>query len=430
MNQPPIPPLRVAWAIWALGAIFYLFGFFQRVAPAVMTQELMRDFQISAAALGNLSAFYFYSYVVMQIPTGVIADTWGPRRLLSTGSLVAGLGTIMFALAPSLVWASIGRLLIGGSVAVAFVGLLKLASSWFPPRHFATVTGMALFFGIAGAVSAGPPLRLLMDIFSWRSIMLCTALITLGIGAMIWSFVRDYPQHKGFSNLSHAQENAGQEISLGSILSRVIKVIAYRNTALLFVIPGGIVGCTLTFSGLWGVPYLTSQYQISTAQASTLTSSLLVAWAIGGPVFGWASDSLGRRKPLFLLGCSLCLAGWSVIIFLPFMPFYLLVLFLLGTGFCSGCMVLSFAFAKESLSPSLAGTVTGVVNMGVMLGPMLLQPAVGWILDQNWQGQMAEGVRVYNLQAYQSGFSLMLAWSALSLALLFLTRETYCRQQA
>ncbi len=238
MNQPPIPPLRVAWAIWALGAIFYLLGFFQRVAPAVMTQELMRDFQISAAALGNLSAFYFYSYVAMQIPTGIIADTWGPRRLLSTGSLVAGLGTIMFALAPSLVWANIGRLLIGGSVAVAFVGLLKLVSNWFPPRHFATVTGMALFFGIVGAVSAGPPLRLLMVIFSWRSIMLCTALITLGIGALIWSFVRDYPLHKGFSNLNHAQESTGQEISWGSILSRVLKVVAYRNTALLFVIPG------------------------------------------------------------------------------------------------------------------------------------------------------------------------------------------------
>ena len=58
-------------------------GFFQRVAPAVMTAELMQDFSISAAALGNLSAFYFYSYVAMQIPTGILADTWGPRRLLT-----------------------------------------------------------------------------------------------------------------------------------------------------------------------------------------------------------------------------------------------------------------------------------------------------------------------------------------------------------
>ncbi|MBS3779563.1 MAG: MFS transporter [Desulfovermiculus sp.] len=428
MNRPSPPPLRVAWIIWSLGAVFYLLGFFQRVAPAVMTEELMRDFQINATALGNLSAFYFYSYVAMQIPTGIIADNWGPRKLLSAGALVAGVGTVVFALAPDIIWASIGRLFIGGSVAVAFVGLLKLASNWFPVRYFATVTGLALFFGIAGAVCAGPPLRLLMDALSWRSIMFGTALLTLGIGAVIWIFVRDYPQHKGYSNPAQVAKGSGQAHSLPQILKGVLEVFTYKNTILLFIIPGGIVGCSLTFSGLWGVPYLTTQYGMSTALASTLTTSLLVAWAAGGPVFGWLSDSLGRRKPLYLLGCLLCLAGWYVILLIPILPFYLLVALLLGTGFSSGCMVISFAFAKESMPPRLAGTVSGVINMGVMLGPTILQPAVGWVLDQKWQGEMAKGIRVYTSQAYQSGFSLMLVWAALSLLLLFFTRETYCRQ--
>ncbi len=429
MDVHKAPPLRTAWIIWSLGAIFYLLGFFQRVAPAVMTEELMRDFQISAAALGNLSAFYFYSYVAMQIPTGVIADTWGPRRLLSAGALVAGLGTVMFALAPNIALANAGRLLIGGSVAVAFVGLLKLASTWFPPRHFATVTGMALFFGIVGAVSAGPPLRLGMDFFSWRSIMLCTALVTLSIGAIIWIFVRDRPAHKGFADPEHIGPESAERISWGQILYQVGAVLKYRNTVLLFFIPAGIVGCTLTFSGLWGVPYLSSQYNISTAQASSLTSALLVAWAVGGPLFGWSSDRLGRRKPLYILGCTVCLGCWSVILLVPILPFYLLVGLLLLTGFCSGCMVVSFAFVKESLPPRLAGTAAGMINMGVMLGPTLLQPAVGWILDLKWRGQMADGVRIYSLQAYQSGFMLMLGWAALALVLLFFTRETYCRQQ-
>ena len=394
-----------------------------------MTQELMRDFQISAAALGNLSAFYFYSYVAMQIPTGIIADIWGPRRLLTSGALVAGLGTVIFALAPSILWANLGRLLIGGSVAVAFVGLLKLASAWFPPRQFATVTGMALLFGIVGAVCGGPPLRLLMEFFSWRSIMLAVALVTLGIGTVIWIYVRDKPGDKGYAELVQSKEATGEGNSPRQILFRIAEVLNYRNTWLLFFIPGGIVGCTLTFSGLWGVPFLTSQYHITTAKASTLTSSLLVAWAVGGPVFGWLSDFTGRRKPLYLLACALCLAGWTVIILIPDLPFFLLVALLVGTGFCSGCMVLSFAFAKESMPARLAGTVTGVINMGVMLGPTILQPAVGWVLDRNWQGEMTDGVRVYGLQAYQNGFSLLLAWAALSLVLLLFTKETFCRQQ-
>jgi hypothetical protein len=59
---------------------------------------------------------------------------------------------------------------------------------------------------------------------------------------------------------------------------------------------------------------------------------------------------------------------------------------------------------------------------------MLLQPGVGWMLDLAWQGEMAEGVRIYSLEAYQSGFSLMLAWLALALLLILFTRETDCRQ--
>jgi predicted MFS family arabinose efflux permease len=161
------PPMAAGLFVWSFGALFYLLGFFHRVAPAVITNDLMGEFQISAAALGNLSAFYFYSYVAMQIPTGILADLWGPRRLLTLGALVATIGAVMFGLAPDFTWASIGRLLIGGSVAVAFVGLLKLAASWFAPNRFALVSGLALFCGVVGAVFAGTPLRMLVDIFGW-----------------------------------------------------------------------------------------------------------------------------------------------------------------------------------------------------------------------------------------------------------------------
>ena len=69
--------------------------------------------------------------------------------------------------------------MIGGSVAVAFVGLLKVAANWFPPRRFALVTGLALFFGIVGAVFAGMPLRFLVDLYGWRSVVLLTAAASL-----------------------------------------------------------------------------------------------------------------------------------------------------------------------------------------------------------------------------------------------------------
>jgi MFS family permease len=154
----------------------------------------------------------------------------------------------------------------------------------------------------------------------------------------------------------------------------------------------------------------------------------MVAWAVGGPTLGWLSDRLGRRKPLYLLGAGLALAGWLCILFLDNLPLPLLVVLLVVVGFCSGCMIIGFAFAKESVPLKLSGTVSGIVNMGAMMGPMILQPVVGWILDRNWQGQAVEGLRVYPLTAYQAGFSIMVAWLALGFVLIFFTRETHCTQ--
>ena len=427
MNTSSKPPLRLAWLIWGLGALFYLMGFFQRVAPAVITGELMSTFDIGAASLGNLSAFYFYSYVGMQIPTGIMADRWGPRRLLSLGALVAGIGTTLFALAPGIAAANMGRLLIGGSVAVAFVGLLKLSNSWFSPRYFAMASGMALCFGIIGAVFAGAPLRLLVNRFSWRSAILLSALVTFAIAAAIWLFVRDYPHQKGYRDLTPGG-GSNTAPARNNILAGMASVFRHINIWLLFIIPGGIVGCVLTFSGLWGIPYLTTHYHLPTTRAAVLNSALLVAWAIGGPFFGWLTDRLGHRKPLYIAGCGVSLAGWTVALFFTNLPISVLVAVLLVTGFASGCMIISFAFAKESVPAYLSGTVSGVINMGVMMGPMLLQPAVGWLLDHQWQGRTQEGVRVYSQQAYQTGFYLMIGWLALSFILIFFTRETHCRQ--
>ncbi len=426
-KQNSYPPARLAWAMWGLGAALYLIGFYQRVAPAVMTGELMKDFAIGAAGLGNLSAFYFYSYVAMQTPTGILADRLGPRRLLGMGALVAGIGGLVFGLAPTMAWASMGRLLIGGSVAVAFVGMLKLASHWFAPRQFALATGMALFCGIIGAVFAGVPLRLLVDAVGWRSVMTVSALVTLVVAAAIWLFVRDDPREKGYQSYSPL---APGKASSYSITAGIRKIFHYRNTWLLCLIPGGVVGCILTFSGLWGVPFLTTHYGLSPARAAALNSAMLVAWAVGGPLCGGLSDRIGLRKPLYV-GCNIALAAtWGLIIFIPSLPLLLLSGLLLFAGLASGGMIISFAFIKESVPHDLGGTASGILNMGVMAGPMILQPAIGWILDMNWHGQFLNGVKIYSFNAYRLGFSLMLAWAILSAVLILFTRETHCRQAA
>jgi MFS family permease len=428
MTSKRFPPARLSWIVWGLGALFYCSGFYQRVAPAVMTDLLMTEFQMGAAALGNLSAFYFYSYVFMQIPTGILADHLGPRKLLACGALVSAAGTFLFALAPSIALANLGRLLIGGSVAVAWVALLKLSTHWFPARRFAMVSGMALFCGILGAVTAGMPLRLLVNAFGWRPVMFASACVSLVLTAAVWVMVRDDPSDKGYVGYAHESSIRKGGATLRDALSGLRTIFRYANTWLLTFAPGGLVGPVLAFSGLWGVPFLSTHYGLTQSESALFNSILLVAWALGGPVLGELSDRIHRRKPIYLLGSFTALCGWSVILYVDSLPYWLLAALLTGVGFSSGCIIPGFAYAKESVPPRLAGTVAGVINMGVMMGPMLLQPVMGRLLDLKWAGMLQGGVRLYDLGAYRWAFLPMIAWTLVSVVLVGLTRETRCRQ--
>ena len=420
------PPARLAWSIWCLGALVYLVAFFQRVAPAVMTEQLMAEFAIGGAALGNLSAFYFHAYVAAQIPTGLLADRWGPRRLLASGTAIAALGGVLFALAPTFALAAAGRLLVGISVGVGFVSMLKLSSHWLEPRRFALVSGLLLMMGLVGGVIAGVPLRLAVDAFGWREVMAVFAVFTAVLAVALWLFVRDDPTERGYA--SHFHE-PGSKVSHGHtpILASLAEVLSYRNVWLLMLVPVGFSGAVLTFAGLWGVPWLRQVHGLDAKSAAAITSVMLVAWGIGGPLLGAWSTRLGRRKPIYIASGIVAAVGWAIVIWAP-LSLAALVPVLAITGFASGNIIIGFAWAKESVPLRLMGTASGVANMGPLMGGMFLQPAVGWVLDRQWTGTMANGARMYDAAAYQAGFALIFATVAASLALVTLARETGCRQ--
>lgn len=411
--------------MWGLAAILYLIAFYQRVAPAVLTRELSADFGLSAASLGNLAAFYFYGYVAVQIPTGLLADRYGPRRVLTVGAFLTAAGTLLFALAPGMAWASAGRFLIGAAAGVAFVSMLKLASHWMPARSFAFVSGVALFTGVLGATLAGAPLRAVVEIFGWREVMVASAAVTFLAAAAIWIVVRDDPADRGFESYFPGDRRAGGGASM---LAQIREVLSYRNTWLLLLIPGAFSAIILTFAGLWGVPFLVTHYGFTTGGAALMASAMLVTWSASSMAYGPLSQRIGRRKPVFLAGLGASILLWAVLVFVPGLPRAALVALLIAVSVAGGAFIVTFAFAKESVPARLGGTVSGMANMGVMLGGMFMQPLVGFMLDRHWDGAVADGVRVYGFAAFQSGFGLMLAWCLASLALTGFLRETHCRQ--
>jgi MFS family permease len=410
-----------------VAATFYLAAFYLRTSPAVMTTELMRDFGIKASQLGQFSAFYFYAYILMQIPTGVLVDSWGAKRLLIGGSLAAASGTLLFGLTSSYTLASVGRAIVGGSTAVGWVVTLKLATHWFPKHRFAMLSGLGLMMGNIGALFAQVPLRLLVEHYGWRAVALGSAVCVLAIGAAAWTFVANDPSDKSYASHAPAELQRTSHLTIGGLLREFPTLFTYRNTWLIFLAQGGFVGAMLSFTGLWGPAYLKQRFALSSTDAAAVCSVMIVCWAVASPLAGHFSDALGRRKPIYLGGAIVAALGWSVAFYAP-LPLAAFVIVAAITSFACGAVVVAFAFGKESVPVRFLGTISGAINVGNMLGPTFLQPAIGSVLDARWAGAMANGVRAYSVDAFQAGFAMIVAWSVLSCVLIACTRETRCQQ--
>ena len=424
------PPAVLSWFVWGISAAFYLGVFFLRTAPAVMTSELMRDFRIGAASLGNLSAFYFYAYVAMQIPVGVLTSSMGARKLLTIGAITAGLGTFLFGTADNFVLACAGRAIVGGATAVGWLVLLRLAAHWFPSRNFAMISGLGLFFGNLGAVFAQVPLRLAVEHFTWRETILGSAAITVALGVVAWVTVRDDPSEKGFRSHAPDQLQRHEKASITGAFRALGSVFSYKNPWLILIAQGGMVGSIMTFTGLWGAPFLKARFGLQPKGAATVCSVMIIFWAVASPLFGAISDKIGKRKPAYLAGSLVCVAGWSSMFYIDGLSLTVFTVIAALTSIATGCVIIGFAYGRESVPMQHMGTVTASTNIGNMLGNVLLQPGIGWLLDRNWTGETVRGAHVYGVAAYQAGFALIVTWGLLSVVMILLTRETNCKQSA
>ncbi len=146
--------LSYRWVCYGMLLLTYIFVYFDRVAPAVIAPELMKEFSLTATSLGILSSMYFYPYAAMQIPAGIMSDRLGPRIAVTIFFMIAAAGTALFGLAHSFGVIIAGRFLMGVGVAVVWIPCMRILANWFRPKEFATLTGVMLTVGNAGAVTS------------------------------------------------------------------------------------------------------------------------------------------------------------------------------------------------------------------------------------------------------------------------------------
>lgn len=414
------------WLICGLGAIFYSYEYLLRIAPSVMEHALRGHFDLSASGFGTLSSIYYFAYVPMQLPVGVMLDRYGPKRLLTLACMICVIGTFLFT-GTSLFWvAAIGRFLVGFGSAFAFVGVLKLATLWLPENRLAMVSGMTSALGPIGAMLGDNFLEFFIHNMGWVKTLNLIALFGIFLTVILWFGIHD---KKGHPDETGTIPNLGKGmVDLGIIM---------RNKQIWV---NGMFGCliylpTTVFAELWGIPYLQHAHGL-TAQAAGLANSLLfLGFIIGAPLMGYISDTLYRRKfPMFTgaVGAALVMA---MILYLPGLTESNIqgLMFLLGILYSAQAIV--FAVGRELSPGEAAGTAMAVTNMIVMLGAMFLQPLVGHLLDYSLSKRLGEAAftsvamdnlqKLYTVADYQFALSIIPIGILIAALLTFFLKETH-----
>lgn len=409
------------WLICGIAALFYFYEYLLRVSPAVMTNDLMLNYNISAAGFGILSAVYMYIYSPLQLFVGLVMDRFGPRILLLQACAACVIGTYLFACSHSLMIGVIGRFLVGFGSAFAFVGVLKLAIIWLPPKRFAIISGMAMALGKIGGLTGVNLLTALVTRFGWQNTCYYAVAFGTVLLLVMICFIQD-----GFRS-GHSAMTGQQVSSMTKAFAGLWQVIKSKQMWI-----SGTIGCllylpTVVFADLWGRMFFTQVYHFSNAKAAGVVSFIYLGWAIGGFMVGWISNRLRQRRLPITVGSIVAATLLSVVFFYPGLSGVSVSIIFLIFGMFSSAQVLVFAIGREISSSKSAGTAIALTNMFIMIGGAILQPVIGIVLDLLWDGTIVNGLHVYSTWNFQVALSVLPAGLMLSVILSYFLKESFCR---
>ena len=397
-------PARRRWLLWAILASAFLLVNVYRLSTAVIADSLMAAFQTSGTQLGTLHATFFFVYAVMQIPTGVLVDRFGPRRTAAVGAAVMNAGAAWFALAGGYGAALGARFMIGLGASVIFVSMLGFCANWYRADEFGTMNGLSFAVGGVGGILATTPFAVLVDVTGWRNALLALAAAGFLVAAATFLFVRDSPERAGMDSIEGVPERAHLELSeVRTYLSAVLRDRWIWIVSVLLFSAGGV---NLTLFGLWGIPYVVQVYDTSVTVASTFTLLGGVGMVIGPPAIGRLSDRTGRRTELVLAGAVLYAVTLTVIAATGDPPLWIVAgaFFLVGT--LLGAFVLTYPIVRERHADRATGISLGTVNGASFFGAAAFPTLLGWALDAYWTGDLVGGVRVYTVTGYRVAFAI------------------------
>ena len=369
--KPSAPPTRINLILIVLCpfALGYFLSYLFRSTNAIIAPQLISEIGIDASDLGLLTAMYFLTFSLFQLPLGILLDRYGPRLVQSFLLLFAGVGAVLFANGETIETLAIGRGLIGLGVAGCLMASLKAATLWFDERHWPTINGAFLMIGGLGAVAATTPLELALKYTDWRMIFMVLSGLTMFVALLIFFVVPERQK----SNSMPALKIQIMELSI------IYKSWEFWRCAPMIVTS---LATNMAIQGLWAGPWLKDVAGFERDLVANYLMILALSMALGSLITGILASWLERFNISLLkfFGISMLLfMGFQTVITLGINPTS--VWPWVGFGFLANTAMVVYAHLTRHFSPELSGRVITGVNVFVFGGVFLIQYLMGKVIS-------------------------------------------------
>ncbi|MCX5541100.1 MFS transporter [Paraburkholderia sp. CNPSo 3076] len=376
----------VAGLMWAAIAINYI----DRTVLSAAAPRIQSQFHLSAVEMGVVMSAFFWSYALLQLPAGFLADRLGQKKVLGFAVLWWSLATAATGVANGFKSLVALRVALGVGEAGAYPSNAGIASKWFPRSERATVAGIFDSGSKLGGAIALPLIAAMLTAFDWKITFALTGLLGL-IWYVVWQFTfSDSPRdHKRVNpeELAHIESDSLAERSDREARPPLRKLLAHRNIWAM-CIGFFMINYNSYFFITWLPTYLVKARGMTMMEMGWMASLPLLVSIVVEILAGWASDrvfasgklSLTATRKLFLVIGLLMASSIGFAAFADSAAVAVLLLCIAKSGTtvaASQVWALPADVAPRNAVSMVAGVQNTVSNIGGVVGPIVTGAIVG-----------------------------------------------------
>ncbi len=403
------------WMVCFAATLFFFYEFIQGNMFASIAANIMQDYQIQADKMAWLSSIYYLSNVLFLFVAGMVLDRFSIKNTLLIAMFLCVASTFLLAYSHSFYMALFCRFITGIGSAFCFLGPVRLASHWFPPKRMALVTGAIVTMAMAGGMLAQYPLTKLVILVGWRQAVQDVGILGFTMLIVMFFWIKERPQ----STAKHVAKPM-------NVISAAKK--AYLNTQYLrAAFYASLMNMAIAvFGAMMGTLYLVQRLDINAAQASMVNGMLFFGAIIGSPLVGWISDKMALRIMPMKIGVIASLLTLLAVLYLPVSYSMMAFLFFL-LGFFTSAQVISYALVAESSPLAMTATAVSVISILTQGGYIVYQNMFSYLLTNHGGMHMINGTPVYLLGAYQYAAIILPIGLLIAFFMLLGLKETRCQ---